>query len=41
MNIPSTGPIGILRLHVPVQQEPVELDWVELQGSDGKKRWEF
>jgi len=41
VNIPATGPLGILRLYVPVQQEPVEIDWIELKGAGAKKRWEF
>jgi arylsulfatase A-like enzyme len=41
VSIPATGPLGILRLYLPVQQEPVEVDWIELQGTGSKKRWEF
>ncbi len=39
--IPAQGALGILRLYFPVQIEPVELDWVELQGAGGRKRWDF
>ena len=39
--IPAAGPLGILRLYLPVQQEPIELQWIELQGTGGKKRWAF
>jgi hypothetical protein len=41
VNIPATGALGILRLYLPVQQEPVEIDWIELQGAGAKKRWKF
>ena len=41
VNIPATGPLGILRLYLPVQQEPIELKWIELQGTGAKKRWDF
>jgi hypothetical protein len=41
LNIPATGALGILRLYLPAQSGPVELDWIELQGSGAKKRWDF
>jgi hypothetical protein len=37
----TTGNLGILRIHLPIQQEPVEIDWVEVQGANAKKRWDF
>jgi hypothetical protein len=39
--MPATGAPGIVRLYLPAQQQSVELDWVELQGTGAKKRWEF
>jgi hypothetical protein len=41
VEISAHGPLGILRLYLPVQQEPVELEWIELQGTGAKKRWKF
>lgn len=42
VELPSTGRLGILRLYLPAQQEPVELDWVELRSAQGKvQRWDF
>ena len=41
VKIPASGPIGILRLYLPVQKEAVEIDWIELQGTGAKKRWKF
>jgi arylsulfatase A-like enzyme len=32
---------GIVRLFVPVQDQPVELDWIELRGSGKPRRWDF
>ncbi|MGB8170141.1 MAG: sulfatase [Chthoniobacteraceae bacterium] len=40
-NIPATGALGILRLCLPTHAEPVEIDWIELQGTGAKKRWDF
>ena len=41
VSIPASGALGIIRLYVPAQQQPVEIDWIELQGTGAKKRWEF
>ncbi len=32
---------GILRLFVPAQEEPLELDWIELLDGEKKRRWDF
>ena len=42
-DIPATpDQPGILRLHLPAQEKPAELDWLELQSSDTKpRRWDF
>lgn len=40
-DIPATGPLGILRLYLPAQSAPVELDHVELKGTGKPKRWDF
>ena len=41
VKIPATGPLGIVRLYVPAQEQSVEIDWIELKGSGAPKRWEF
>ena len=41
VQIPATAPLGILRLYLPAQTQPVEIDWVELKGTGAAKRWEF
>lgn len=32
---------GILRLYLPAQKKPVEIDWIEVDIQKGKQRWEF
>ena len=41
VNIPATGPLGIVRLYLPAQKQPVDVDWVELKPDGKAKRWEF
>ena len=41
VSIPANGALGIIRLYVPAQTQTVEIDWIELQGTGAKKRWEF
>jgi arylsulfatase A-like enzyme len=41
VNIPATGPLGIVRLYLPAQKQAVELDWIELKADSKPKRWEF
>lgn len=41
VTIPASGPLGIVRLYLPAQSQPVEVDWVELKAGDKSKRWEF
>ena len=36
LRLPAEGALGILRLYLPAQQEPVQLDWVEIQAVKGK-----
>jgi arylsulfatase A-like enzyme len=33
--IPATGPLGIVRLYLPMQEQPVEIDWIELRSENG------
>ncbi|MBN8627819.1 MAG: sulfatase [Planctomycetes bacterium] len=41
VEIPADGPLGILRLYLPTQSAPVEIDHIELKGSDKSRRWDF
>lgn len=41
VSIPATGPLGIVRLYLPAQKQPVDVDWIELMGGEKTKRWEF
>ena len=36
VQIPAIGPLGIVRLYLPMQQQPVEIDWIELKSGEGK-----
>lgn len=42
--IPEPGPLGTMRLYLPADAKPLELDWVEVRGEPGTgkpQRWEF
>ncbi|MHB1079449.1 MAG: sulfatase [Prosthecobacter sp.] len=43
VQIPAMGPLGIVRLYLPMQEQPVEIDWIELRSTEGVKvtRTEF
>jgi arylsulfatase A-like enzyme len=42
VNLPATGPLNVLRLHLPATETPVQLAWLELQSANGKtQRWNF
>lgn len=41
IEIPAAGPLGILRLYLPAQSVPVEVDYIELTGTGAPKRWDF
>lgn len=42
VNVPATGPLGVVRLYVPVAGKPVELDWIEVTARSAKpQRWDF
>ncbi len=41
VNLPATGPLGILRLYLPAQTQTVDLDWVELKADNKTRRWDF
>ena len=42
LQIPAKGPLGIFRIYLPAENQPVELDWVELKPASGTvRRWDF
>ena len=41
MNVPADGPLGILRVYLPAQEQPVEIDWIEFVSGDKPRRWDF
>ncbi len=42
VELPAEGVPGIIRLYLPAQKDPVQLDWIELNHTQGKsRRWEF
>jgi hypothetical protein len=36
VELPAEGPLGIVRLYLPMQEQPVEIDWIELKSSGDK-----
>jgi hypothetical protein len=41
-DIPAqAGQTGILRLHLPAGDKPVEVDWIELAVGGKTRRWDF
>ena len=42
VELPATGPLGIVRLYLPAEKNAVQLDWIELNPAQGKaQRWDF
>ncbi|NLX95973.1 MAG: sulfatase-like hydrolase/transferase, partial [Rhodopirellula sp.] len=39
--LPAEGALGIVRLYLPAQKAPVQLDWIELQSGKEKRRSDF
>ena len=39
--LPADANLGILRVYLPAQQQPVEVKWIELKTADKAKRWDF
>jgi arylsulfatase A-like enzyme len=35
--LPAEGPLGIVRLYLPMQEQAVEIDWIELTSKNGSK----
>lgn len=36
VQVPARGALGIVRLYLPMQQQPVDIDWIEIRSSNGK-----
>lgn len=41
LELPVEGPVGVLRLHLPAAEQPVELDWIQFKGGNGQRRMDF
>ncbi len=41
VSLPAEGALGIVRLYLPAQKGPVEVDWIELKAAVRSRRWEF
>ncbi|MBL9117918.1 MAG: sulfatase [Verrucomicrobiaceae bacterium] len=37
VTLPADGPLGIVRLYLPMQETAVEIDWIEISSSTGTK----
>jgi hypothetical protein len=41
VEIPTAGPLGILRVYLPAQRQPVEVESIEIKGTGAPRRWKF
>ena len=41
VNVPAKGQIGILRVYLPAQAQPVEIDWIAIKAAAKGRRWDF
>nr|WP_206294572.1 sulfatase [Humisphaera borealis] len=41
VQLPATGPLGVVRIYLPAQAQPLQIDWIELQSGKEKHRTEF
>lgn len=41
VDVRARGRLGIIRIYVPAQMQPVDIDWIELKGAGKPRRWEF
>ena len=43
IEVPAAGPLGIVRLYLPKQDQPIEIDWIQIKSRSGGKptRTEF
>jgi hypothetical protein len=37
IDVPATGPLGIVRVDLPQQVEPIQIDWMEIHSADSGK----
>lgn len=37
ISIPATGPLGIVRVYLPQQDHPIEIDWIEIKSESSGK----
>ena len=37
VQLPATGPLGVLRVYLPIQSQPIEIDWIEISSKAGGK----
>jgi hypothetical protein len=37
VELPAEGPLGIVRLYLPMQEQAVEIDWIEMTSKNGSK----
>ncbi len=37
VELPATGPLGVVRLYLPAQTQPVEIDWIEITSQNSPK----
>ncbi|MCU0875933.1 MAG: hypothetical protein MUE50_26695, partial [Pirellulaceae bacterium] len=35
IEVPATGPLGIVRIYLPKQDQPIEIDWIEITSNRG------
>lgn len=41
IRIPIESSLGILRLYLPIQATPIDIDWIELTAGEKTVRWDF
>lgn len=41
VNVPAKGQVGIMRVYLPAQTQPVEVDWISIAGGGKTRRWDF
>ncbi len=41
VDISNKESLGILRVYLPAQKQPVEIDWIQLKTGQSNRRWEF
>jgi hypothetical protein len=41
VDVPGQGRLGIVRVYLPAQEQPVEIDWIELAAGGKPRKWDF